>query len=65
MGRMFLNISTFLSPIYTFSLAGYIIVYMPSQGTNREKNFKCVNYREKLPNLAGNKQLSIDFFPHR
>ena len=30
---------TFDSPIYTSSLAGNIIVYMPSRGRNKEKNF--------------------------
>ena len=28
-----LPLSTFISPIYTFSLAGNIIVYTPSKGT--------------------------------
>ena len=28
---------TFISPIYTFSLAGKLFVYRPSQNTNREK----------------------------
>ena len=30
---------TLISPIYTFFLAGNIIVHRPSQGTNREKYF--------------------------
>ena len=30
---------TFISPNYTFSLAGNIFIYTPSQGTNREKYF--------------------------
>ena len=30
---------TFISPKYTFYLAGHIIVYTPSQGKNRENYF--------------------------
>ena len=40
-------ISTFASPIYTFSLAGNIIVYTPSQGTNLEKYFNQINYEDE------------------
>ena len=32
--------STLFSPVYTSSLAGNIIAYMPSQGTNRENYFR-------------------------
>ena len=39
--------STFISPIYTFSLAGNIVVYTPSKGTNREKYFNHINYKDK------------------
>ena len=35
--NLYINISTFVSPIYTYSLAGNITVYTPVQGTNREK----------------------------
>ena len=34
-----INISTSVSPIYTFSLAGKLIMYTPIQGTNRKKYF--------------------------
>ena len=47
------NNSTFVSAIYTFSLAGNIIVYTPNQSTIREKYFnqiickgKCQLWRE-------------------
>ena len=33
----FLPSSTFISPIYTFSLAGNIIVYTPTKGTKLGK----------------------------
>ena len=39
--------STFISPVFFFSLAGNIIVYRPSQGTNREKYFYHINYKDK------------------
>ena len=41
------NNSTFVSPIYVFSLPGNIIVYMPNQGTNREKYFNHAIYKGK------------------
>ena len=58
------NNSTFISPIYTFSLTGNIIVYTPNQGTNREKYIHHKIYKGKMPFLAGNKHLSIHFFLH-
>ena len=58
------NISTFVSPIYTFSLAANAIAYTPTQGTNREKYFNYINYKGKMPTLAGNKHLSVHFFLH-
>ena len=46
-------------------MAGNIIVDTPDQGTNREKYFNHINYqKEKTPTLAGNKHLSVRFFPH-
>ena len=36
-----------MSPTWAFSLAGNRIVYTPSQGTNREKNFNQINYKDK------------------
>ena len=57
--------TTFVSPIYTFSLAGNIIVYRPSQGTNKEKYFKHITYKGKMPFPAGNKHLAIRFLRHR
>ena len=59
------NNSTFIAPIYTFSLAGNIIVYTPIQGTNREKYFNQYIYTGKMPTMAGNKHLSVNFFFHR
>ena len=47
------------------SEAGNIIVYTLDQGTNREKNFNHIIYQmEKMSTLAGNKHLSVHFFPH-
>ena len=48
-----------ISPICTFSLAGNVLVYTPSQGANREKYFNHVNYKGKMATLAWNKQHSI------
>ena len=62
--NLYNNISTFVSPIYTFSLAGNIIVYTPNQGSNREKYFNHIIYKRKMPTLAGNKHLSVRFFLH-
>ena len=45
--------STFVSPIYTFSLAGTIIVYMLIQGTNRDKYFIHIIYRGKNADSGG------------
>ena len=59
------NINTFVFPIYTFSLAGNIIVQTQIQCTNREKYFDQIIYTGKMPTLAGNKQLSVHFFFHR
>ena len=39
--------SAFNSPIYAFSLAGNIIVYTQSQGSNRGKLFLQINYKDK------------------
>ena len=39
--------STLISLIYTFSRAGNIIVYTPSQSTNREEYFNYVHYKDK------------------
>ena len=62
---MYFNpISTFVSPIYAFSLARNIIGYTPIQGTNREKYFNHIIYKGKRPTLAGNRQISIYFFLH-
>ena len=51
--------STFVSPIYTFSQAGNIIVYTPSQDTNREKYFNHINYKDKRCRL----RQEINTFP--
>ena len=45
--------------------AGNIIVYTPNRGTNREEYFNHIIYKEKMPTLAGNKQLSVHSFLHR
>ena len=51
--NLYNNYSTFVSPIYTFSVAGNIIVYRPIQGTNREKYFNHIIYREKNADSGG------------
>ena len=43
----------FISPIYTFSSAGNIFVYTPSQGTNREKYFIHYHIKVKYGNSGG------------
>ena len=55
----------FVSPIYTFSMTGNIIVYTPIQRTNREKYFSQFIFKRKMPTLAGNEHLSVHFFIHR
>ena len=55
--KKILSYCTFISPNYTFSLAGNIIVYTPSQGISREKYFINHNIKVKMPTLAGNKQV--------
>ena len=47
------NNSTFVSPIYTFSLAGNIIVYTPNQGKNREKHLNHIVYKRKNADSGG------------
>ena len=59
------NNSTFVSPIYTFSLAGNITVYTPYKGTIGEKYFNHIIYKGKMPTPAGNEHLSIRFFFQR
>ena len=59
------NDSTFISPIYTFSLAGKIIVYTPIQGTITEKYFIHIICKGKSPTHVENKHLSVLFFFHR
>ena len=55
------NNSTFVSHLF---LGGSKIVYTPIQGTNREKYFNNIIYKEKMPNPVGNKPLSVRFFYH-
>ena len=57
------NNSTLVFPIYTFSMAGNIIVYTPSQSTNREKYFNHTIYKETMPTLTGKKTLFYQFLP--
>ena len=47
------NDSNFISPIYTFSLAGNINAYMQSQGKNREKYFNHIEYKLKNADYGG------------
>ena len=55
--------SIFVSPIYTFSPAGNLIVYTPSQDTNMEKFFNYINYKEKNANSGGKLTLFHPFLP--
>ena len=58
--------SFFVSPIYTFSLAGNIIVDTPNQGTNRENYFNHNIYKGKMLTLAVKKSSpSISSFKDR
>ena len=64
--KLYNNIHTLVSPIFTFSLAGNIIVYTPIQSTNREKYFNHIIYFKKMPTLAGkNTSPSISSFIDR
>ena len=47
------NNSLLVSLIYTFSLAGNILVYTPSQGTTREKYFNHKSYKGKNADSGG------------
>ena len=44
--KNYINNYTFVSSIYTFFLVGNIIVFTPSQGTNREKYFEKLTRKE-------------------
>ena len=57
--------NTFVSPTYTFFLAGNIIANTPIQDTNREKYFNHVILTGKKPTLSGNKNFSVNFVFHR
>ena len=59
------TISTFVSPINTFSLAGNIIFYTPIHSTNREKYFNRIIEKGKVSNLAVNKHIFVHLFTHR
>ena len=63
--KLSITSSTFVSPIYTFSMTGKIIVYTAFQGAKREKNFNLSIYQGRMPTLAVNKHLSVYFFFHR
>ena len=63
--KRYIHNSTFVSPIYTFSLAGNLIVYTPIQGTNRETYFNHITYKGKMATVTGNKHFSVQFFLHR
>ena len=52
--KFYINISTFVSPIYTFSLVRNVIVYTQIQDTNGEKHFIHIIYEGRMPTLAEN-----------
>ena len=51
--KLYKTNSTLVSSVYTFSLAGNIIVYTPNQGTNREKYFIQIIYKRKDAKCGG------------
>ena len=59
------NVSTFVSPFYTYSSVGNLISYGPIQSTETGKYFNHIIYKEKMPTPAGNKHLSVYFFFRR
>ena len=64
--NLYNNTSTFVSPIYTSSLARNINVYTPIRSTNMENYFDHITYKGKMPTLAGIKHLpSISSVPDR
>ena len=65
--NLYINNCTFVSPIYTFSLAGNISVYTPFQGTIREKYFNHIIYKAKKRRLrrGTNNSPSISSFTDR
>ena len=56
---LIVNISTFVSPIYSFFLTGNIIVYTPSQGTKYGKVLWSYYLQKKNADSGGKKI----FFP--
>ena len=63
---------TFVIPFHRFSMAGNIIVYTPSQGTNREKYFIFLftfifvfTNKGKKATLAKIEHFFFHLFPHR
>ena len=63
--KLYINSSTFVSPIYTFFLAGNTIVYIAIQGANKEKYFIHIIYKGKMPTLEGNTHIFVHFFFER
>ena len=61
--KLYNNHSTFSSPIYTFCLAGNIIVYTPTQGTNREKYSNHIVYEGKKADFGGKETPLRPFLP--
>ena len=59
--KLYNNEKTFVSLIYTFSLARNIMVYTPIQGTNRENYINHFIYKGK----TGKKHPSVHLFLHR
>ena len=62
--KLYNNNGTFVYPIYTFSLAGNIIVYTPIQGTNRERYLNQIIYKGTMLTLAENKHFFVHLFFH-
>ena len=56
------NFSIFVSPVFTFPLAGNIIFYTPNQVEMGKSTLVIIFIMERLPTLAKNKHLSVHFF---
>ena len=58
------DFDTFISPIYTFSLAGNSCLHVKSRYKDGKVFSQQTTTKVKMPNLVGNKHLSIHFLLH-
>ena len=64
-GKNYDKNNTLVSLIYTFVLAGNIIIHTPTHSTKKQTFQIILVIEGKMPTLVGNEQLSIRFIPHR